>query len=113
MLFMCESVFVFTALSDLNCIVQLELSFLTVTDIFSVPTIVFECPINSDFSVSDRSNKYENENDLGVFSTVFIPSHKEMALLLLEGPPSNKITHLTLEHKLALFTHPMSNLKIL
>jgi hypothetical protein len=60
---------------DLNCIVQLELSFLTVTDIFSVPTIVFECPINSDFSVSDRSNKYENKNDLGVFSTVFDRFH--------------------------------------
>jgi hypothetical protein len=44
--------------------------------------IVFECPIipisysDSDFfiSVSNRSKKYENKNDLDIFLTVFIPS---------------------------------------
>jgi hypothetical protein len=62
-----------------------ELLFLTVIDIFSVPTfIVFKypiIPIPTFLFFSDRPKKYINRNDLGVlqtFPTVFIPSRLDL-----------------------------------
>jgi hypothetical protein len=65
---MCESVFVFTVLSDLNY----RFRPLPIYFLFRFYRFRMSDYSDSNFSVSvsDRSNKYENGNDLSVFSTV-------------------------------------------